>query len=147
MTGGVSDDTSNVSQNEQTEQNVQNEQQNFALGEAAPIGFSIIPVQQQNMEEEVVKEKSLAERMADANIEKRKEKSNIAAQGQTAAVEQLAATADMTQYYNTTLSPEVQVYSQSQVYSGVRLEDNNRTMYNMFSESTGKMGQLIRSQY
>jgi hypothetical protein len=147
MTGGVSDDTSNVSQNEQTEQNVQNEQQNLALGEAAPIGFSIIPVPQQNMEEEVVQEKSLAERMADANIEKRKEKSNIAAQGQTAAVEQLAATADMTQYYNTTLSPEVQVYSQSQVYSGVRLEDNNRTMYNMFSESTGKMGQLIRSQY
>lgn len=147
MTGNATDNTENVSNNEQNATDVQNEQQNFALGEAAPIGFAIIPVPQQNMEEEVVQEKSLAERMADANIEKRKEKSNVAAQGQTAAVEQLAATADITQYYNTTISPETQVYSQSQVYSGVRLEDNNRTMYNMFSESTGKMYQLIRSQY
>ena len=147
MSGEASGSTGEAESNEQTVTDTGNIEQNLALGEAAPIGFAIIEVPKPEMQEEVVQEKSLAERMADANIEKRKEKSNVAAQGQTAAVEQLAATADISQYYNITITPEAQVYRQAQVYSGVRLEDNNRTMYNMFSESTGKMGQLIRSQY
>jgi len=127
-----------------TEQNVQ---ENLALGDAAPIGFAIIPMEMPSMQEEAVEEKSLAERMAEAIAEKNKEESNKAAIGQTAMLATLASGTDIGQYYDTAYTNNKQFYNEEKIYEGVVLRDNFRTHYNMFSTSQGSMYQLIRSQY
>lgn len=150
MTESVSNDTEGVSQDSTTEQNVENEQQSVALGDAAPIGFAIIPVQTANGIVEAVvpvEEQSLAERLAEQVRQRNLENSNEAAVGQTAQVQRIASTTDMSNYYAQSYSSSNNLYTQEQVYGGVTINDNNRTHYNMFSGSHGKMYQLIRSQY
>jgi len=142
-----SESAESVSNNEQTEQNVQNEQQNLALGDAAPIGFSIVPLEAPTIQLEIVEEKSLAEQMAEAVAEKNKEESNKAAVGQTAMLNTLASGTDFGDYYGTSYNQTKQFYNEEKIYDGIVLTDNYRTHYNMFSGSHGKMYKLIRSQY
>ena len=150
MTGSASNDAENVSKNEQKEQNVQDTKQSLALGDSAPIGFAIIPVQTANGIIETVvpvEEQSLAERLAEQVRQRNLENSNEAAVGQTAQVQRIASATDMSDYYAQSYSSSNDLYTQEQVYGGVTINDNNRSHYNMFSNSHGKMYKLIRSQY
>jgi len=150
MTTNASNDAESVSQNEQTESDVQNVEQNLALGDSAPIGFAIVPIQGPNGVVEMivpVEEQSLAERIADKVKQRNMENSNAAAVGQGAALQSIAKATDLTVYYDTTTSYVQDIYSQEQVYGGVGLDDNAKSHYNMFSENHGKMQELIRSQY
>jgi len=150
MTGSVSNNTESVSENEQTESDAQNVEQNLALGDLAPIGFAIIPVQTSSgMVETVIpiEEQSLAERLAERIRQKNLENSNEAAIGQTAVLQQIASGTDMSAYYDKTPTYKQDMYTQEQVYGNIVLTDNVKSHYKMFSENHGTMQELIRSQY
>lgn len=150
MTQNVSNDAESVSQNEQTESDVQNVEQNLALGDSAPIGFAIVPVQGVNGVEMVmvpVEEQSLAERLAERVRQRNMENSNVAAVGQTAVLQNIASATNIGVYYDKTTTYTQDVYSQEQVYGNVGISDNARSHYKIFSENHGTMQELIRSQY
>ena len=149
LTGSVSNETENVTENEQNTTDTENVEQNLALGDSAPIGFAIIPVQQAGGVVEVVvpiEEQSLAERLAEQVRQRNLENSNDAAVGQTAALARLATAVSMEQYYGN-LSYSQDMYMQEQVYQNVIMQDNQQSHYNLFSENHGTMRTLIRSQY
>lgn len=148
MTGNV-DDAENVSQNEQTQEDVQNVEQNLALGDNAPLGFAIIPVQGTGgvmMEVVPVESLTLADRLAEQVRQRNRENSNSAAVGQTAQLQKIASGVDMTTYYDIVTTYKQDVYTQSQVYGNVMIKDNGN-QYKFISDSHGTMRQLIRSQY
>jgi len=147
ITGESAGDAGEGDSSTQISMNVEQVTQNVALGDSAPIGFAIIEPVTDMLMNEVVQEKSLAERMAEANREAKKEKSNPAAMGQTAALETIATGVDLTAYYNNTITEREMVYLQDQVYLGTTLSDNNRTIYDLTKENHGTLQQLIRSQY
>ena len=147
MSGESGGDDGTGSSNTQFAMNIEQIGQNVALGDSAPIGFSIIEPVTDMIMQEIEPVKSLAEKMADANKKAREEKSNIAAQGQTVALQSIAVGTDLSAYYNNTMTASDQVYLQDQVYLGGQLKDNNRTMYDLSKENHGTLQQLIRSQY
>jgi hypothetical protein len=147
ITGESGGDTGEGNSSTQISMNIEQVTQNVALGDSAPIGFAIIEPVTDMLMNEVVQEKSLAERMAKANREAKKEKSNPAAIGQTAALEIIATGVDLTSYYNNAITEREMVYLQEQVYTGKTLSDNNRTIYDLTKENHGTLQQLIRSQY
>lgn len=147
ITGESGGDSGEGSSSTQISMNIEQVTQNVALGDSAPIGFAIIEPVTDMLMNEVVQEKSLAERMAKANREAKKEKSNPAAIGQTAALEIIATGVDLTSYYNNAITEREMVYLQEQVYTGKTLSDNNRTIYDLTKENHGTLQQLIRSQY
>ena len=136
-----------ASDSDQTTMTAENVGQNVALGDAAPIGFAIIPPPAPEMQVEVVEVKSLAERIADKVAASKRENSNEMAVGQTAMITTLASGVDVSAYYNTTYVPNDSFYMSEEIYTGVVIQDNFRTHYNMFSTSYGTMKKLIRSQY
>ena len=147
LTGQTGLELENVSNNEQFTQNVQDMQQNIALGDSAPIGFSISePTIEQNVEVEVSKAPSLADRIAETARVQNIENSNAAASGQILALGALASGANLEAYY-TTLDYNSVVYQNEQVYRDAQLSDNTVTHYNLFSKSHGKIQAMIRSQY
>ena len=150
MTGNATDNTENATENEQNVTDTENVEQNLALGDSAPIGFAIIPVQQSGGVVEVVipvEDQSLAERLAEQVRQRNLENSNDAAVGQTAVLQQIASGTDMSSYYNQTVKYTQDVYTQKQVYGNIVLTDNAKSRYKMFSENHGTMQELIRSQY
>lgn len=150
MTGNVSNTTESVSNDTESVSNATENEQSVALGDSAPIGFAIIPVQTANGVVETVvpvEEQSLAERLAEQVRQRNLENSNEAAVGQTAVLQQIASGTDMTSYYDQIITYSQSVYKQDQVYGDKSIEDNNKTHYQMFSDSHGTMYQLIRSQY
>ena len=150
MSQSASSDTENVSENEQSTTDTENVEQNLALGDSAPIGFAIVPVQGVNGVEMVmvpVEEQSLAERLAERVRQRNLENSNAAAVGQTVVLQNIASATDMSVYYDTTTTYTQDMYSQEQVYGNVGMSDNAKSHYKMFSENHGTMQELIRSQY
>lgn len=150
MTQNATSETENVTENEQTATDTENVEQNLALGDSAPIGFAIVPVQGVNGVEMVmvpVEEQSLAERLAERVRQRNLENSNAAAVGQTAVLQNIASATDMSVYYDTTTTYTQDIYSQEQVYGNVGMSDNAKSHYKMFSENHGTMQELIRSQY
>jgi len=146
LTGQIGIGTENGAQNEQFTQNGQDMQQNIALGDSAPIGFSISePVGEQAVME-VPKAPSLAERIAETTRVQNIEDSNAAATGQMVALAVLASGANLNAYY-TTLQYTSLIYQDEQVYSEAKILDNTSTHYNLFSKSYGIMQTMIRSQY
>jgi len=146
MTGQIGIGTETGTQNEQFTQNSQDMQQNIALGDSAPIGFSISETITEQAVVEVPKAPSLAERIAESTRVQNMEDSNAAASGQMLALSVLASGANLDAYY-TTLQYTSVIYQDEQVYSGVEISDNTTTHYNLFSKSHGIMQTMIRSQY
>tara|TARA_R110000823_G_scaffold42976_6_gene112206 strand:- start:1606 stop:3708 length:2103 start_codon:yes stop_codon:yes gene_type:complete len=148
MTGETSSTASDgASDSDQTSIVTEDVGQNVALGDAAPIGFAIIPPTAPEMQVEVVQVKSLAERIADQVAASKRENSNEMAVGQTSLIKTLASGVDVSAYYNVEYSQGDQFYTSKDIYTGVIMRDNVRTHYNMFSKSYGTMNKLIRSQY
>lgn len=150
MTGMTSSNTENVSNDTESVSNTTENEQSVALGDSAPIGFAIIPVQQAGGVVEIVvpvEEQSLAERLAEQVRQKNLENSNEAAVGQTAVLQQIASGTDMSAYYDKTPTYKQDMYTQEQVYGNIVLTDNVKSHYKMFSENHGTMQELIRSQY
>ena len=146
MTGQTGLELENVSNNDQFTQNAQDMNQNIALGDAAPIGFSISEPVIDQVEVEVPQVPSLADRIAEITRVQNIENSNAAASGQILALGALASGANLEAYY-TTLDYNSVVYQDEQVYRDAQLSDNTVTHYNLFSKSHGKMQAMIRSQY
>lgn len=150
MTQNATSEAENVTENEQNTTDTENVEQNLALGDSAPIGFAIVPVQGVSGVEMVmvpVEEQSLAERLAERVRQRNLENSNVAAVGQTAVLQNIASATDMSVYYDTTTTYTQDIYSQEQVYSNAEMSDNAKSHYKMFSENHGTMQELIRSQY
>ena len=150
MTQNATSEAENVTENEQNTTDTENVEQNLALGDSAPIGFAIVPVQGVSGVEMVmvpVEEQSLAERLAERVRQRNLENSNAAAVGQTAVLQNIASATDMSVYYDTTTTYTQDIYSQEQVYSNAEMSDNAKSHYKMFSENHGTMQELIRSQY
>ena len=146
MTGQIGIGIENGAQNEQFTQNVQDMQQNIALGDSAPIGFSITEPIVEQVLMEAPKTPSLAERIAETTRVQNIEDSNAAASGQMVALTVLASGANLNAYY-TTLQYTTLIYQDEQVYLDVKISDNTATHYNLFSKSHGIMQTMIRSQY
>lgn len=150
MTQNATNETEDVTENEQSTTDTENVEQNLALGDSAPIGFAIVPVQGVNGVEMVmvpVEEQSLAERLAERVRQRNLENSNAAAVGQTVVLQNIASATDMGVYYDKTTTYTQDIYSQEQVYGNVEMSDNAKSHYKIFSENHGTMQELIRSQY
>ena len=149
MTGNLSNDTGSVSYDTESVSETENVEQNFTLGDNAPLGFAIIPVQGTGgvmMDVVPVESLTLADRLAEQVRQRNRENSNSAAVGQTAQLQKIASGVDMTSYYDTVTTYNQDVYTQSQVYGSVMMKDN-ANQYKFMSDSHGTMRQLIRSQY
>ena len=149
MTGNLSNATESVSNATEGVSETENVEQNFTLGDNAPLGFAIIPVQGTGgvmMDVVPVESLTLADRLAEQVRQRNRENSNSAAVGQTAQLQKIASGVDMTSYYDTVTTYNQDVYTQSQVYGSVMMKDN-ANQYKFISDSHGTMRQLIRSQY
>lgn len=134
------------SQNQTIQQEEQQIQQNLALGEAAPIGVTIIPTETITIMEEAPQPTTLAEKISVQIAEKKREQSNEAAIGQTEALTELSQGVNLDAYSSMTLGGRDFYESDESIFAG-SMPDNTTGHYRMFNSSYGTHRELIRSQY
>jgi phosphohistidine swiveling domain-containing protein len=149
MSGVQVSSDSEVEERAQTQtiqQEEQQIQQNLALGEAAPIGVTIIPVETITIMEDAPQPTTLAEKISVQIAEKKREQSNEAAIGQTEALTELSQGVNLDVYSNMTLGGRDFYESDQSIFAG-SMPDNATGHYRMFNSSYGTHRELIRSQY
>ena len=137
----------NVSQSQNFGEDSQQVQQNLALGEASPIGVTIIPVETISIMEESSPPSTLAERISIQVAERKKEQSNSAAVGQTAALTSLSGGVSLDQYSGVELVDRDKFYETNGALFTGQMPVNSGSEYRMFVGEHRTMKKLIRSQY
>jgi hypothetical protein len=96
---------------------------------------------------EIVREPSLAEKMAEKVRKKNLDNQKGIFNKQITMLENMANRNNLNKYYDERLSDASDWYGTGQVYAGNRISDKDKTYYGLNAENYGTMQQLIRSQY
>lgn len=139
--GNFADFTDNITSDQQNDTNIA-----VGIG-AGPIILPQTSSNQDNMTEKIVREPSLAEKMAEKVRKKNLDNQKGIFNKQITMLEGIANGNNLNKYYEERLSDASDWYGSGQVYAGNRLSDSDRSYYRLNSENYGIMQQLIRSQY
>lgn len=139
--GNFADFTNNVTSDQQNDMNIAVD---LGVGPTISLGTS---VNLGNMTIEIVREPSLAEKMAEKVRKKNLDNQKGIFNKQITMLEGIANGNNLNSYYEERLSDASDWYGSGQVYAGNRLSDSDGSYYRLNSENYGLMKELIRSQY
>ncbi|MDB4351081.1 hypothetical protein OAA34_00040 [bacterium] len=100
-----------------------------------------------NMTVEIIREPSLAEKMAERVRKKNLDNQKGIFNKQISILEGIASASNLNNYYESRLADASSWYGTEQIYPKNSLTDKNKSFYRLNSENYGTMQQLIRSQY
>ena len=139
--GNFADFTNNVTSDQQNDMNIAVD---LGVGPTISLGNS---VNLGNMTLEIVREPSLAEKMAEKVRKKNLDNQKGIFNKQITMLENIANGNNLNKYYDERLSDASDWYGAGQVYAGNKISDKDSTYYGLNAENYGIMKQLIRSQY
>ncbi len=139
--GNFGDFANNITSNQQNDTNIA-----VGIG-AGPLISPRTSANQDNMAVEIVREPSLAEKMAEKVRKKNLDNQKGIFNKQITMLENMANRNNLNKYYDERLSDASDWYGTGQVYAGNRISDKDKTYYGLNAENYGTMQQLIRSQY